>query len=84
MLPPCATSPQSPECVVLIRRRVGVGVGPTLQPLIRGVVKLKEPAVLRRAPCVPAVRSVVVAVAALAGHDGGRLACHLEGNDGAV
>ncbi len=84
MLPPSAIVPQSLERIVLIRWGVGVGVRPPREPLVGGVVELEQSAVLRCAPCVPAVRSVVVTVATLTRHDGRRFACHLEGHDVAV
>ena len=84
MFPPSAIIPQSLERIVLIRWGIDVCVRPPCEPLIGGVVKLEQATVAGVAPCVPAVRSVVVTVATLTRYDGGRFACHCEWHDVAV
>jgi hypothetical protein len=84
MFPSSAIIPKSLKRIVLIRWGVGVCVRPPREPLVRGVVELEQSAVARVAPCVPAVCSVVVTVAALARHNRRRFACHCERHDVAV
>jgi hypothetical protein len=57
---------------------------PPFEPLIGGVVELEQTTVIRCAPCVPAVRSVIQTIAALARHNRRRFSGHCEGNNLAV